>query len=138
VAEHRIRLRGAWDCQNSASSTEPPERITLPIRWDPRNPRRLRLSRRFGCPPADFRCERLLLELDQARGIHSLCLNGTALAAVSPAKSYYLIALPEIEERNILVLEIETGAACEGTTESDPDWGRIAILVRPIEEGTDG
>ncbi len=135
MAEHRIRLRGAWECRPGSCSTEPPERINLPIRWDPRNPRRLRLSRRFGRPPADFRREHLLLELDQARGIHSLCLNGTTLPAISPAKSYYLIPLPEIEERNILVLEIETGEAWQGVGERDSDWGHIAILVRPIEEG---
>ena len=68
-------------------------------------------------------------------GIHSLTLNGTTLPAISPAKSYYLIPLPEIEERNILVLEIETSEACEGADEGDPDWGQIAIVVRPIEEG---
>ncbi len=137
MAEHRIRLRGAWECRSSSCSTEPPERINLPIHWDPRNPRRLCLSRRFGRPPADFRSERLLLELDQARGIHSLSLNGTTLPAISPAKSYYLISLPEIEERNILVLEIETGEACQGVDESDSDWGRIAIVVRPIERGAE-
>ena len=76
----------------------------------------------------------MLLELDQARGIHSLCLNGKTLAANSPAKSYYLIPLPEIEERNILVLEVETDEACKGVDESDSDWGQIAIVVRPIEE----
>jgi hypothetical protein len=132
VAEHRIRLRGAWDCQNISSPSEPPQRITLPIRWDTGNPRRLRLSRRFGRPPADSSRERFL-ELDQARGIHSLCLNGTTLAAVSLAKSYYLIPLPEIEERNTLVLEIDTGEACQGASEIGPDWGQIAILVRSIE-----
>jgi hypothetical protein len=79
----------------------------------------------------------LLLELDRARGIHSLSLNGIVLAAISPAKSYYLIPLPEIEERNILVLEIETGEACGGATESDADWGQIAILVRPIEQSAE-
>ena len=79
----------------------------------------------------------MLLELDHARGIHSLSLNGTTLLADSPAKSYYLIALPEIEERNILVLEVETGEACEGADKSDLDWGQIAIVVRPIEEGSE-
>jgi hypothetical protein len=132
VTEHRIRLRGAWDCQNCSCPSEPAERITLPIRWDPGNPRRLRLSRRFGRPPPDSSRE-CFLELEEALGIHSLCLNGTTLAVVSPAKSYYLIPLPEIEQRNILVLEIDTGQACQGAPESDPDWGYVAILVRSIE-----
>jgi hypothetical protein len=133
VNEHRIRLRGGWVCQSASSATPPLERITLPVRWDPDHPRRLRLSRQFGRPPFDTEHERLLLELGEARGIHSLLFNGRALAAISPAKSYYLLPLAEIAERNTLVLEVETGEACGAAAEAGPDWGQIAILIRPID-----
>ncbi len=131
--EHRIRLRGGWECQSTASAEEPPERIALPVRWDPGNPRRLRLTRRFGRPPVDLERQTLLLELAQARGIHSLLLNGKAQSGVSASKSYYLIPLAEIDERNTLVLEVETAESAVGAGEGVQDWGQIAILVRSID-----
>ena len=131
--EHRIRLRGGWVCQSALAEQGPPERITLPIRWDPANPRRLRLSRRFGRPPFDPERQSVLLELDEARGIHSLLLNGKALATISPAKSYYLLPLAEIAERNTLIIGVETGQSCAALAEVSPDWGQIAILIRPID-----
>jgi hypothetical protein len=75
----------------------------------------------------------VLLELDRARGIHSLLFNGKALATISPAKSYYLLPLAEIAERNILILEVETGQSCDALAEGGPDWGQIVILIRPID-----
>ncbi len=50
-----------------------------------------------------------------------------------PAKSYYLIPLAEIDERNTLVLEVETAESAAGAGEGGQDWGQIAILVRPID-----
>ena len=134
--EHRIRLRGGWVCQSASTAADQPERITLPIRWDPDKPRRMRLSRRFGCPPVDRERQRLLLELCQARGIHLLLLNGKEVTGISAAKSSYLIPLDEIDERNTLVLEVETGETHGGAAESGSDWGEVAILVRPIDRGS--
>jgi hypothetical protein len=133
VNEHRIRLRGGWDCQ-TGSPQELPERITLPIRWEEKSPRRLHLSRRFGRPAIDAKRQCLFLELAQARGIHSLSLNGKTLTAISPARSYYLIPLTEIEQRNELVLEIETGETRDERGESEREWGQIALVIRPLEE----
>jgi hypothetical protein len=132
VNEHRIRLRGGWECQSGCSG-EVPERITLPIQWDPEIRRRVRLYRRFGRPAIDQDRQCLLLELDRARGIHSLLLNGKTVTAISPAKSYYLIPLAEIEERNELVLEIEIGETRDEQAPSERDWGQIALVIRPIE-----
>jgi hypothetical protein len=132
VNEHRIRLRGGWECQ-AAGSAEPPETVTLPFRWDAARPRRVHLSRRFGRPKIDPLRQCLLLELDQASGIHSLLLNGKAIAAISPPKSYYLIPLPDIEDRNVLVLEVETGQARGDAFGKDPEWGRIALVIQPVE-----
>jgi hypothetical protein len=74
-----------------------------------------------------------MLELDRVRGTQSCFLNGKALTAISPARSYYLIPLSEIEDRNVLVLEVETSAPAVGATESDPDWGLIALVIRAID-----
>lgn len=130
--EHRIRLRGGWECQ-PAGSVEPPETIALPCRWDAARPRRVRLSRRFGRPKIDPLRQCLLLELDQASGIHSLLLNGKAIAASSPSKSYYLIPLPDIEDRNVLVLEVETGQTRGDAFGKDLEWGNVALVIQPVE-----
>jgi hypothetical protein len=132
VNDHRIRLRGGWQLETAASDQDG-GRITLPVRWDRNNPRRLRLSRRFGLPPIDTKRQCLLLELNRARGIQSLLLNGKTLTAISSEKSYYLIPLAEIEERNVLSLEVETGEACADATEADGDWGHFALLIRSID-----
>jgi hypothetical protein len=137
VNEHRIRLRGRWACQSASSAADPPEWITLPIRWDSANPRSLRLSRRFGRPPIDGKRQCLLLELDRAPGIQAVLLNQKTLTAISPARSYYLIPLPEIEERNTLVLEVDTGKSGDGPAQGGPDWGQIALLIRPIDRAPD-
>src|SRR5262249_32765779 len=129
--EHRIRLRGGWEYQNAgpAAGGGP---ITLPVRWDRSHAPRLSLSRRFGQPPIDTGSQCVLLELNRARGIYSLRLNGTTLAASSPEKSYYLIPLAEIEERNVLLLDVDTGAACK-EEEADGEWGNIALVIRTRE-----
>ena len=69
------------------------------------------------------------------RGIQSLLLNGKALTDVSPEKSYYLIPLAEIEERNVLVLEVETG---EAPDDAETDWGHFALVIRPIDRSAGG
>jgi hypothetical protein len=132
VNDHRIRLRGGWECQ-SAGPAQEGDRITLPVRWGASHPARLRLSRRFGRPPIDTTRQLLLLELDRARGIQSLLLNGKALTAISPQKSYYLIPLAEIEERNLLAIEVETGEAANDSTDAEQDWGHFALVIRSID-----
>jgi hypothetical protein len=73
-----------------------------------------------------------MLELDRARGIASLQLNGKTLTASSPEKSYYLIPLAEIEERNVLVLEVEIGEARQAG-DAAGDWGHVSLLIRTRE-----
>jgi hypothetical protein len=131
VSEHRIRLRGGWTCQGANSSAADQESITLPVRWDLRNPRRVRLSRRFGRPPIDRVGQKLFLELDHARGIQSLRLNGTIVEATSPARSNYLIEITAAPERNTLVIEVETGESTSGAAGDENLWGQIALLIRP-------
>ena len=130
--DHRIRLRGGWECQSAGPGQEG-DRITLPIRWGTNQRGRVRLSRRFGRPPIDPTRQLLLLELDRARGIQSLLLNGKALTAISPQKSYYLIPLAEIEERNLLALEVETGEAANDGNHAEQDWGHFALVIRSID-----
>jgi hypothetical protein len=77
----------------------------------------------------------LLLELDGARGIKSLSLNGKSLSSISPERSYYLIPLTEIEERNVLVLEVETGETAKDSTDAEATWGHVALVIRSIERG---
>jgi hypothetical protein len=75
----------------------------------------------------------LLLELERVEGIQCLLLNGEILATASPARSSYEIPLGELLERNLLVLEIEISQAGSDSAGEDLDWGRIALLIRPID-----
>jgi hypothetical protein len=133
VDEHRIRLRGGWECQFLDVAGEVPERVTLPIRWPRHISGRVRLSRRFGRPHLDAARQIVLLELDRVEGIESLFLNGEVLAVTDPARSSYEIALGELLERNLLVLEIETAGAGGKSASDDGDWGQIALVIRRIE-----
>ena len=121
--EHRIRLRGGWECGRIGTAGSAPERMTLPVRWAPEISGRMRLSRRFGRPHLDAARQILLLELDRVQGMQTLLLNGEILAAASPARSSYEIPLGELLERNLLVLEVETGGAGGDSVGQDPGLG---------------
>ncbi len=136
MKEHRIRFRGGWECQSVETADSALEKVTLPVRWAPQVSRRLRLSRRFGRPNLDAARQCLLLELDRVEGIQSLRLNGETLAAVSPARSSYEIVLGELLDRNLLVLEIDTKGLSGDAAGQGPDWGHIALVIRPIDHAT--
>jgi hypothetical protein len=131
VSEHRIRLRGGWECGSSAAPEAVQKRLNLPVRWSREDASRLRLTRRFGRPAFDPSREKLVLELDQVAGIDSLRLNGQAIASVSPERTRYEIALEGALERNTLVLEIDTPAAIQGEPGTAQEWGLIALVIKP-------
>ena len=78
MAEHRIRLRGGWECRAADSPESAAERLILPVRWSPRRPRRLRLTRRFGRPPLDDQGNILVLQAGPGPGIRSRSSQRTA------------------------------------------------------------
>jgi hypothetical protein len=129
--EHRIRLRGGWECD----SIDPPAlgscRLALPTRWPAQARRRLRLTRRFNQPRLEAR-SRLILRLEQVPGIQSLELNGQLAIAVSPGRSEYEILLDESAGRHRLVLEIETPDPSDASSLAT-DWGNVSLVIRPEE-----
>jgi hypothetical protein len=75
--------------------------------------------------------------MDQVEGILSLVLNGQPIALTAGATCRYEIELPNLDERNVLVLEIEspaTGLDAEGRRE---EWGVIALVVRTNDLAND-
>jgi hypothetical protein len=136
VNEHRIRLRGGWECCATGTLRPIRERLSLPVRWSPHGPKRLRLTRHFGRPPLDPARQELVLDLDQVAGISSVVLNGQSVACVSPERSRFEIPLDGALERNTLVLEIETPEAAGEPAGMTPEWGFIALVIRPIEAET--
>jgi hypothetical protein len=130
VIEHRIRLRGGWECRTIEATPGDLERLTLPTHW-PSGRRRL-LTRRFGRPrlgPGS----RVLLLMEQVPGIRSLLLNGQPAARASPEASRYEIPLGALPERNHLVLEIEPPRSTDPASLAAPGWGEIALLIRTPE-----
>jgi len=133
VTEHRIRLRGGWGCCAAGLPQADEQRVTLPIRWRPDGPGRLRLTRRFGRPPFEPEREVLVLRLDQVAGIYSILLNGQPVARVSPDRSQYEIQLEHGRDRNLLELELEPPLAGVDAAGPRAEWGLIALVIRPIE-----
>ena len=55
VTEHRIRLRGGWECRPAGSPKRMPERLTCRSAGDRAIRGRMVLTRRFGRPPLEPR-----------------------------------------------------------------------------------
>jgi hypothetical protein len=104
-------------------------RLTLPVRWGLRDPRRLILTRRFGRPRLE-QGSRVWLQMDQVKGVVALSLNGQSIFPVLPEITRYEIELPTLTERNVLVLEIEVREPGGEITGAGGEWGMIALVVR--------
>ena len=128
VTEHRIRLRGGWECIAIDSPGAKACGLTLPTRWDFDGPRRLRLIRRFNQPRLESGAE-LVLQLQQVPGIRQLDLDGEVLSVTSPGRSEYELGVDRSVDRHRLVLEIETPGPGDDISGS-PVWGIIALVIR--------
>ncbi|HEY2154319.1 MAG TPA: hypothetical protein VGH33_01725 [Isosphaeraceae bacterium] len=133
TAEHRIRLRGGWDCLYRESEDEAaPEilrRVDLPLASPRELPARFRLARQFGRPPVDLRNESVCLELRNMPGLRSARLNGRPIGQAAAGSVEPTIELPEpLLPRNGLVLEVE--GIVVGADDHAP-WGEIALVIRP-------
>jgi len=104
-------------------------RLTLPVRWEPREPRRMVLTRRFGRPHLEHG-SRVLLQMDQVQGVIALSLNGQSIFPVLPEITRYEIELTDLAERNVLVLEIDVSQTGGEITGAGGEWGMIALVVR--------
>jgi len=121
MAEHLIRLRGAWQREGAS-----PGRIDLPTTWPAHLESPLILSRRFRRPRIDPAAESLLLRLEAVPGLRVVRLNGRDIARPAPgASSLELVPDGPLPESNQLVLEIDPTAAGQGP------WGTIALVIRP-------
>jgi hypothetical protein len=128
VTEHRIRLRGGWECLPIGSPESETYRLTLPTRWSLDSPASLRIIRRFNQPPLESGDE-LVLRMEQVPGIRRLDLDGQRMIQGSPHQSVYELALNPSVDRHQLILEIETPTPDHAATEV-PDWGAIALVIR--------
>jgi hypothetical protein len=132
-AEHRIRLRGGWECHyregEDDSAAEVLRRVDLPLASPAELPASFRLARQFGRPPVDQRNESVWLEMRNVAGLESVRLNGRPLGEIAEISGDRTIELPEdLLPRNGLVLGFERPA--EGLDDPSP-WGDIALVIRP-------
>jgi hypothetical protein len=135
VSEHRIRLRGGWECDSIDPPAPGPCRLTLPTRWTAEGRRRLRLTRRFHQPPLETG-SRVVLRLEHVPGIHSLELNGQPAVPVSPGWSEYEVLLDASASRHRLVLEVETPDPADSSMPAT-EWGYVSLVIRseePVDE----
>ncbi len=130
MAEHRIRLRGAWDWILVEDEAEVARRVNLPTRWPTGLSSGFRLLRRFGRPPFDPATESVRLELLDVPGLVSVRLNGREIGRDLTGVDNRSIPLTEpILSRNALILGIDLGAV-EGLTPGE-EWGSIALVIEP-------
>jgi hypothetical protein len=135
LTEHLIRLRGGWTSRAAGAPDSEERRLDLPVGGGPLGPGRLILTRRFGRPPLTGERQFWLLRMDKVAGIRSATLNGQPLVLASGGATQYEISLPGLAERNVLVLEIETGEIGARPRDAELEWGLIALVVRTIASG---
>jgi hypothetical protein len=133
LTEHRIRLRGGWTCRPAGSAEAEERPLHLPVRWSCGGARRLVLTRRFGRPPLDRGRQILLLQMERVRGIRALVLNGQHIAPGAVENSRFEIEIPDLADRNVLILEIELHEQGPSGSGSSEEWGVIALIVRTVE-----
>ena len=129
MPEHRIRLRGGWDCQyrerDDPDGPEVVRRVDLPVVWTEDFPRRLRLTRQFGRPPVDPASERVELELRDVPGLTTVRLNGQAVSGVVAEGSRSIRLDEALLPRNMAIqlfrALIESAAGEQGARMSSMD-----------------
>jgi len=130
VSEHLIRLRKGWESIDLDSPDSRPVRITLPLPAGWRSTRRLRLTRRFGCPPLNPHTESLWLRLESVAGLAALRLNDRDLPLGQDSQGTIDIRLAELRPRNELALELSGADAPAAPPGTSTTWGEIALLIR--------
>jgi hypothetical protein len=135
MPEHRIRLRGGWQCQyREGDDPDGPEvlrRVDLPLASTAGLPARFLLCRQFGRPPCDPLVERVTLEIGNLPGLRSVRLNGRPIdpdPSTRPAWSFRLDG--PILPRNGLIIEVELTDAPPAEGDS---WGEVALVIRPLD-----
>jgi hypothetical protein len=133
MPEHRIRLRGGWECHyregDDPEGKEICRRVDLPLAPPIEFAARFQLCRQFGRPPSDPRIESVMLELRQVSGLKAARLNGLPITPVDSSDLDWLIELREpLLPRNGLILEVELDAS---SPPAGTAWGEVALLIRP-------
>lgn len=128
MREHWIQLRGGWERHDPSARPGRVQRVSLPIEWPPGPPGRVRLIRRFGCPPIDPARESLVLRLENVPGLVAVRFNDRPVEP--PAEAGATLCLDPVLSRNELVLEVDPDLAARGGGTAGA-WGRVALVVRP-------
>ncbi len=113
-------------------------RLTLPASIAALPGRRLKLTRRFGCPPAESTTQEgsPILVLESVPGLVSVVLNGQQIGIVGADRTAVTLRLPRIEPRNLLELMVDLDrvrrSMAEGRAPEDPPeaWGDVALVFR--------
>jgi hypothetical protein len=136
MSEHRIRLRGGWNClpdpslvrDEGEASGRDGHAVTLPHPgpWPVGPGGRVHLTRSFGPPRFDPASESLSLHLERVAGLLSVRLNGREIAR--PGRGTDALRLPiddPLSRRNLLTLVLDVS----GTGSVPAPWGEIALVI---------
>ena len=130
VPDHLIRFRRGWQLLTDDAPGSPYGRVSLPALWPAGPARKLRLFRRFGQPRAALPGETLWLRLDRVPGLGPITLNGSLLRERSEDGGLIEILLPELADRNELIVEVRLPEGEPTGVDHLAEWGDIALVVR--------
>ncbi|MGP0070003.1 MAG: hypothetical protein ACLQGP_41175 [Isosphaeraceae bacterium] len=128
MTEHRIRLRGGWECIPLELPHPAAYRLTLPTRWNAEVRGPLRLIRRFNQPLLDPGFE-VVLRMEQVPGIRRIHLDGEESPVGTLEVSAYEISVDRSLAHHELILEVETSTP-NGPEPEVSEWGVIALVIR--------
>jgi hypothetical protein len=131
MLEHLIRLRKGWELVDLDSPDHCTQRVTLPLEAGWTGARRLRLTRRFGCPPLKPGLESLWLRLESVLGLALLRLNDRDLTPGPGVQGIIDIHLAELPARSVLTLELSSAATLPDAQRGGSlACGEITLLIR--------
>ncbi len=73
--------------------------------------------------------------MEQVDGAVSVVLNGQSIGSMTAAASRYEIEVPDLAERNVLVVEVELPDESADPVSRREAWGVIALVVRTHDSG---
>lgn len=131
MAEHRIRLRAAWDLAPAPGGPPgPARRVDLPAPWPGDAGPTALLRRGFGRPRLDPGRESARLELADVPGLVAVVVNGRRVEP-GPGEGVLSVPLPDpLPARNVVELEVDL-AGLDPAARARP-WGSIAVVVGPL------
>ncbi len=130
MPDHLIRLRRGWQLLDDESPGSLSRWVSLPTRWSAGPGRRAAPGPPVRAAAAGLPVETLWLRLDRVPGLGPITLNGSDMPHQRRDGGLIEIPLPELGDRNELIVEVSLPETDPPGAEGLAEWGDIALVVR--------